>query len=296
MFSVNQSGDSKNYDEKTVKEAAKVLSWFENSVKFYELFRTTTRKKGELQIIDRWMRARTEETAHEVTEKMDAYKLYDATRSIALLTEDLSQWYVRRIRDRVRGGDAAALTTLRETLNTLALLLAPFTPFLAEEMFAKVKTSDAPASVHMLTGSSCPTFWQKLFGRNEDMLQEMKRVRSLASEALQLRQKASVKVRQPLASLTIPEHLSDELATILAEEVNVKKIVVGPELALDTVLTPELVTEGTKREFDRAVAEARKTLGLSPKDKAHYELDTNGAFTVELPNGPERFNLIRDAA
>ena len=84
------------------------------------------------------MRARTEETAHEVTEKMDAYKLYDATRSIALLTEDLSQWYVRRIRDRVARGDAAALHYTPGSIEyTPALLLAPFTPFLAEEMFAK---------------------------------------------------------------------------------------------------------------------------------------------------------------
>lgn len=296
MYHVNQAGDDKNYDEKTLKEAARVLAWIDNSTKFYELFKTVPSKTGEKHAIDFWIEDRARRTTVEMTRAMDAYRPYEAARSLAILAEDFSQWYVRRVRDRARSGDAAALSTLRRTLETLARLLAPFAPFLAEEVFQKVRGESAPTSVHLAAWPVLGWSVRGLLGYDTRLIEQMHEVRGLASLALKLRQRADIKVRQPLASLTVPHEVPAALAEILKEEVNVKTLVVGKELALDTELTPELIREGDDREMARAVAEARKTDGFSARDKVRVEQTAGGKHVVELSTGSTHFNLIRDAA
>lgn len=290
MYSVAQAGDSKNYDEKTVKEAARVLSWMENSAKFYELFKDIPEKENTVTVIDLWIQTRINETIQLVTDAMDNYRPFEATRAIAFFAEDLSQWYVRRIRDRVRDGDSAAISTLRETLLTLSLLLAPFAPFLAEEIYAKVKDKSNPTSVHLAD-------WPVVFGKLDKKLSaDMKSLRALVTIGLQMRQQEGVKLRQPLASFSITGELPTELKKLLAEELNVKKIITNTQTTkFDSSLTQELIKEGDDREMARAVAEARKETGLLPKDRAHIKIHAEGAHIVRLSTGYVRFDLIRDA-
>lgn len=314
MYSVNQPGDSKNFDVKTVKEAARALAWLDNSAKFFEMFSASSDTKAQPQAIDRWMLERVNETVKTVTAHMDAYRLYEATRSITSLLEDLSQWYVRRIRDRARDGDQAALDTLQQALRTSALLLAPFAPFIAEEVFQRVRAEQDPESVHLCD-------WPEAAADTDTQLIDgMARVRSLASEALMLRQKANLKVRQPLAAVSIPDELSEELAAILAEEVNVKEVRTGADaVSIDTYLTPELVREGDARAFSRAIAEARKELNLSPKDTVTVKVAPEGKealdgavvsgvsalsfdaapdapYAADLSGGKVAFSVARDAS
>ncbi len=279
MFSVNDAGDPKNFDEKTVREAARALGWFDNSAKFYEIFKNEGGPDMRVMSIDQWMQRRTEQVIVEVTSALDAYNLTAATRALAALFEDISQWYVRRIRDRVRDGDRAALQTLRKTLHVSARLLAPFAPFLAEAVYRGVRDEQDPVSVHL---AAWPTVARKIFDwksllrlNSSELVLDMQKVRELVSLALEARQKEGIKVRQPLSRLKInaPSLANkNDLLDLIRDELNVKEVVVQegiPEMVeLDTTLTDALREEGEVRELIREVQEARKIAGLNPKDRA----------------------------
>ncbi len=280
--------------------AKKNIGRLTNVLAFYELFADGTHAASESpHILDQWILARLHGCIREVTKGYEQYQLDSATRPLGLFIDDLSVWYVRRSRDRFKENSAdkqCALATLRYVLRTLALVMAPTTPFIAEEVFQKVKEDSDVESVHLAFWPEPKSLGISETRKEEGLVRDMASVRALASEALQLRQKANIKVRQPLMSVTIPKDLPSEFANILAEELNVKKVLQGEELSLDTFLTPELILEGDERELARAVAEARKTEGFSPHDKVRTEMNPEGKYEVALSTGSTQFDLIRDAS
>jgi len=303
MSSVVMQAEDVSFRDEEVKEVhARVVNMLRNVLAFYLLYKddTDSASSSNTSILDRWILSRLNVVILATTEAFDRYDVPRATRPMREFIDDFSTWYIRRSRDRVKGNDEndkkVALATIRHILKEFSKIIAPVMPFIADEVFLCVRENSDPISVHLADWPSLP-WWRKYYGKTNrrKLITDMKNIRVLASSALQLRQKANIKVRQPLASLTVSEKLSNELEQILAEEVNVKKIIVGKEIALDTALTPELVKEGDDREFARAVAEARKAEGFLPKDKAHSEMHPEGKYAVLLSTGTARFNLIRDA-
>jgi isoleucyl-tRNA synthetase len=240
--------------------------------------------------LDRWLLAELHDTVRAATAQMDAYDCTGAGRRIASFVEDLSNWYVRRSRRRFYAKEtaeedkAAAHATLHDVLRTLALLLAPFTPFVADEIWDNAVRSvrpDAPDSVHL---GDWPAFDPALI--DEDLRASMAAARRAVGLGLQAREQAKIKVRQPLAKAVISGagvNLAFRHAAIIADELNVKDVEVADEppsgdgwvqasdgtmtAFLDTVLTPELRGEGLARELVRGIQNLRKKTGLAVSDR-----------------------------
>ena len=287
------------FAESAVDETAKKhVGRFANVLSFYQLYEDGTRAaRTSKNALDRWILARLDELIRESTEGYERYELDRAVRPLASFIDDLSTWYLRRSRDRFKeeGGDKKdALATLRFALRESAKVMAPSMPFLAEEVFRAVREGSEPESVHLAS-------WPEAGKEAEEglFIAQMARIREIASEALQLRQKAGIKVRQPLASLSIPgkDTLPEELKDILADEINVIRIIPGGEgVKLDTALTPELVKKGDEREMASAVAQARKAENLRPSDAVRTEISPEGKYAAVLSSGEVRFDLVKDAA
>ncbi len=313
LGSVVMQAEDFSFREEDVREVYnRVLMLLLNSVHFYKLFadtqknvHTATTHVTSIHILDRWIRARINETTNAVTVALNTYNTIHAIKLLRTLTEDLSQWYIRRSRDRIRTGTPKekkeALTTLQDSLRTIAILFAPFAPFIAEYIFQEVCKKDDPESVHLISWQSSldstTGIKTSINDKNEDtvLIADMKKVRAIASEVLMLRQKAQIKVRQPLNKLSIPGELSSEITALLADEVNVKHINMNTsELLLDTKLTDSLIHEGDIREFTRAIASARKTIGLSPNDTIHLTVEQSAEmhFTDEVFNGVSRIIFL----
>jgi len=291
FYTINQPGDEKFFREKDIEDCLKrfILTLW-NSYVFFETYvpkkeisrgaRQNNSKDGgfgpRLQnsksknILDKWVVSKLNQLILEVTDCLNKYDITTASRLIEdFVIEDLSQWYIRRSRKRFQKPETKK--ELKEASKTfgfvfliLSKLTAPFIPFLSEEIH-KGLTSGFRPSVHL---EDWPKTARKLI--DEKLEKKMEKVRELCALALAERAKVGIKVRQPLASLQIPNskfQIPKELLGLIKEEVNVKEISFGKTLKLDTKITPELKEEGIVREVIRNIQEMRKKAGLRPKDK-----------------------------
>jgi isoleucyl-tRNA synthetase len=275
------------FSEKGVDEVSKkLLQRLDNVLSFYGLYvdsalhapRSTLHASE--NVLDQWIIARLDETKREVTEALEGYILDKASRPLMSFVDDLSNWYVRRSRDRFKSDDADdrldALTTTRYVLSEFAKISAPFLPFYAEHLWSKTRTATDTGSVHL---ASWPRTDSTLHAPRSTLLSDMADIRRVISVGLEQRAKVNVKVRQPLASATLKKSFDEEFLALAKDELNVKTVVIDNSLAsdveIDTTMTPELREEGIARDIIRAIQDMRKKEGLTVGDKVELVLDSD---------------------
>ncbi len=296
------------YDEALddIKKEFFLILW--NCLKYFNTYTAVNSwEPSELQepknlenILDFWIVARLKETINEVRENMDKYYIMESARVLKPLVADLSTWYIRRSRDRLKTGDKDALETLHYVLSNISIMLAPFTPFLAETMYETLGLRQIRKleSVHF---DLYPVV-QGLSIEDKKTLEKMKVTRNLVSLALSIRTSKGIKVRQPLASLYVlgvqKGNFYDDL---VADEANIKNVTLvdgegtldnnsnlvvmeekGVKVYLDTEITDELKIEGTARELVRAIQDLRKEKGLTVSQK----------IKVFYPDTPENAKIM----
>ena len=299
--------------DKDVSDVARKLSMIWNVFDFFTMYAEVDGFDSEQAMavsefvnpLDIWLVSRVHQVRNQITEGMEAYNIPAALSSVLEFIDDMSNWFVRRSRRRFWKSEddrdkLEAYSTLYYVLIYLAKIMAPFTPFLAEELYQKMTgagtvNSEIPESVHLLD-------WPEAGLIDEAVLTQMAKTREVITAGLAERMKktefeAQIKVRQPLAKLVYAgEKLDEFYEQIIMEEVNVKAVEHGEALILDKTLTPELLEEGKIRELIRFVQAARKKAGLNVDDriKLMVSVEVPEAYREMLMNEVLAEELVKE--
>jgi isoleucyl-tRNA synthetase len=244
----------------------------------------------ERQLLDRWLLSELNQLVKTVDEGLGAYDATGTSRAIQSFVEQLSNWYVRRSRDRFWSEDSAALATLYETLKTLTLLIAPYMPFMAEQMWQNLKGEGEADSVHL---AFFPTADESLIDKS--LSAAMASVQKVASLGHAARQASNLKVRQPLQKVVValPPHEAEGLRGLADEllgELNVKEVEIVEGEALATYrIGPDPAVYGKQlgKAFPRlrqVVAQSDQTqLALALLRGENATLDVDGQTVTLVP-------------
>lgn len=247
--------------------------------------------------LDIWIVSRLHQLITEVERGLNNYNLQDATKPILPFLDDASNWYVRRSRRRFwksedDGDKNDAYRTLHYVLVRLSYMLAPFTPFLAEELYHNL-TGDNE-SIHLKD-------WLPAGEIDNSMLRDMNALRTAVNDGLSKRASEGIKVRQPLASVKLINTISQDtlaevaqfLIDIAKDELNVKSVETvtdsesepaQPSVVYDLAITPELKREGLMREIVRHVQSARKQAGLQIDDRIVLSISSDDSEISQAVN------------
>lgn len=282
FYTVNPPGEPKRFDEADISKVSRQLfSLLYNSFLFFDLYADKSAcakriTKSECTLLDLWILDRLSETSARATRALDAYDVGGAARDIENFVGDVSRWYIRRSRKRLQRPEnkkdhMVASRVLGYVLFEISKLLAPFTPFFAEALYLSLPQKKT--SVHL---EEWPRGDSARAKKALKMFEKMESVRVIASAALAKRAETGIKVRQPLASITISSEKTNLSARdskyleILKDEINVKEVIfqenLGETVILDTVVTHALREEGLFRELVRIIQDLRQDAGLRMKD------------------------------
>jgi len=258
--------------------------------------------EADRSLIDRWILSELHLTVREVTERMDRQEIYESAQRIIRFTDALSNWYVRRCRDRFWASEKDsdkwnAYHTLYECLTTMAQVVAPFVPFFAEELHRNLVVSVNAAARESVHLTDWPTVNEALI--DTDLSEEMQAVRDIVSLGQSTRAMHKLKVRQPLAAAEVilgKPALADRVRPYLAlilEELNVKEVRFidepGDRVAFE--VKPNYRALGPR--FGKRMPEIRAALDGADANAIRTALATENTVTVTLASG-EAISLSTD--
>ena len=292
---------NKFYDKAVLDGQRRFLGTLYNTYAFYVLYADIYQfdptkhplEQSALTVMDRWILSRLNHTVGEVDDHMTNYRLPEAARSLQDFVEVLSNWYVRRSRERfwrdeLDADSFAAFTTLYTCLSTLSRAAAPMIPFMTEEIYQNVvRTVDtnAPESVHLCT---YPAVDENLL--DPALEAEMEEVLAVVTLGRAARNGAAIKNRQPLPALYVKggRPLTEEFKRIVMDELNVKAVLEAEDASqyLTYSFKPQLKTVGPK--YGRQLGDIKAALSSLDGTAAKKQLDETGVLTLALPSGEVR--------